>query len=379
MHDKVMDKMESAWRDTAGVAAGWKARTGGKVIGLGLTDVPEELVLAAGALPMTMMAREVPLMHADRHLQGFACSYSRSLVELAELGELDFLDGLVMPYACDTTRCMDLIFKYMQKFAFYDCLRIPRKGQGAGVKDYFREELMRLGQSLSAFTGAPVTKEGIAESIQAYNRVRAQLSAMREAMRERPGSISAGTYVSAVRAAMVLPPEDAARLTEEVLKEVFANANKVEMASPRVVVAGKIPEPPGVMRLLEESGLAVVEDHLVVGGRWVEASASGSGDPWEALVERQLERLPFSGIWDGRQNRASHLMQRVKDLSADAAVFLVQKFCEPAEIDLPGIKEELEKEGIPMLAVETDFSNASLAQARTRVEAFAEMLKEKRE
>jgi len=126
---------------------------------------------------------------------------------------------------------------------------------------------------------------------------------------------------------------------------------------------------------MERAGLWIVEDHLVVGGRWAAAMVPGADDPWEALIERQLKLLPFAGIWDERPSRASYLIDRVRKLDADAAVFLIQKFCEPAEIDYPGIREELEKEGIPLLAIETDYRESSLEPIKTRVEAFVEMLK----
>jgi benzoyl-CoA reductase/2-hydroxyglutaryl-CoA dehydratase subunit BcrC/BadD/HgdB len=37
--------------------------------------------------------------------------------------------------------------------------------------------------------------------------------------------------------------------------------------------------------------------------------------------------------------------------------------------------ERLEKEGIPMLRIETDYSDEDSGQLRTRIEAFLEMIK----
>lgn len=367
-------KFDRAWAEPYESVKSWKDKNGGKAVGLVLTDVPEELVLAAGALPMSVLAAEVPIQHADRHFQGFACSYSRSVIELAERGDLSFLDGLIMPYICDTTRCMDLVFKFMKKFEYYDCLRIPRRDSGSGVGKYYRAELTRLGQSLAGFTGVEVTEEKLSDAIKAYNRVRSLLAQLRQALREKKG-ISFADYISAVRAAMVLHPEHSEPLLKEAAGAQGRAASK--NGKPRVVAAGKLMEPFGLTELIEESGLEVVEDHLAVGGRWVESRASESGDPWEALVSRQTSRLPLSGIWSDRPHRASYLIERVKELHADGAVLMVQKFCEPIEIDYPGVKEEMDKQGVPLLAIETDYRKASLEPVRTRVEAFAEMLREK--
>lgn len=67
-------KFDRAWAEPYESVKSWKDKNGGKAVGLVLTDVPEELVLAAGALPMSVLAAEVPIQHADRHFQGFACS-----------------------------------------------------------------------------------------------------------------------------------------------------------------------------------------------------------------------------------------------------------------------------------------------------------------
>ncbi|HUT53553.1 MAG TPA: 2-hydroxyacyl-CoA dehydratase family protein [bacterium] len=373
MDKKLLDQFDRAWREPGKTITELKKKTGKKAVGLTLVDVPEELVHAAGALPVGVLPGELAFQHVDKHVQGFACSYCRSVVEMIESGELGFLDGLIVSYACDTTRCIDLILRFMDKFPFYECLRIPRRVNADGVKDYFLAELKRVGDKLSAFTGREITGDGLAESVRLYNEVRSHLKKLREAMPS--GGVGLSEMLSSVRAALILPPEESLSLLREAAGSVKAGAGNG--GKPRVVVAGKMAEPPGLASLLDQSGLFVVEDHLAVGGRWVAAAVPENKDPWQALVSRQLGRLPFAGIWDERPRRSSFLIERVQALGADGAVFLVQKFCEAAELDYPGIKEDLEKQGIPMLVIDTDFREASLGPVKTRVEAFAEMLKER--
>lgn len=366
---------QAAGRDPAKTIERWKRSSGGKAIGLVLADVPEELVHAAGALPVTPLLSAQTFEHADQRLQGFACSYSRSLLELADSGRLSWLDGLIVPYACDTTRCLDLIFRHLDRFEFHDCLRLPKRNSAEGVEDYFRDELQRVAQNLSAFTGREVGDESLRDGIRAYNRVRAPLERLRELMRRAALGIKASDYLSLVKAALVMAPEESAPLLEAAAAAAVAEP---VADRPRLVVAGKLAQPAGVLDLIEAAGLAVIEDHLAVGGRWAAASVEENGDPIAALVKRQLNRLPFAGIWDGRPSRAAYLLERTKALKADGVALLLQKFCEPAEVDLPGIRQEIEREGIPLLVVETDFQGESLAAVETRVQAFAEMLKDKK-
>jgi len=372
------EKFDRAWRDPASAVKEWKDETGGKALGLLLTDAPFELVHAAGALPVAAPTPETSFQHADRHLQGFACSYSRTVVELCESGKLDFLDGLIVPYSCDTTRCLDLIFKFIGRFEFHDCLRIPKRNSADGADRYFKAELTRLGEKLSEFTGSAPDQARLKESIALYNRVRALLDGLRDGLRRRMPGISAPEYFSAVRASMVLAPERIEPMLDAALEQAVEGEPAPDGA-PGVVVAGKVPEPPGIIEAIERSGLRIIEDHLVVGGRWAAARVAEDQDPWEGLVARQQGLLPFSGIWDNRPNRASYLIERVRETGAAGAVFLVQKFCEIAEIDFPGIKAEADKSGTRLLVVETDYREAGLSAIKTRLEAFAELLARERE
>jgi benzoyl-CoA reductase subunit C len=371
------ERFDRAWQEAGPVIAEIKKLRRAKAVGLVLTDAPHELVHAAGALPVTLLGRDTSFTHADRRMQNFACAYSRGVVELAESGRLDFLDGIIVPYACDTTRCLDLMFKYLGRFAFNDCLRLPKRNGAEGAAEYFKGELERLAGSLGAFTGVGVTEERLFESIGLYNRVRALLAKVKSALRSGADDLSYSEYLAMVRTAMVLPPEDSLALLEEAVKTIKPGPGNRE-GDLRVILAGKVPEPPGVVDLIEGSGLRIVEDHLVVGGRWISATVGEDRGPFEALVERQFSRLPFAGIWDERPSRASHLVKRLADTGADGAIFLIQKFCEPAEMDWPGIKEEIEKTGTPILLLESDYRPESLEPIRTRVEAFAEMVRAKK-
>ena len=51
------------------------------------------------------------------------------------------------------------------------------------------------------------------------------------------------------------------------------------------------------------------------------------------------------------------------------------KFCDPEEFDYVPVRRMLEEAGIPLLAVEYDQQTASFEQARSAIEAFAEMLR----
>jgi len=373
MNRRWLEKFDAICREMPQTVARWKAKTGAKAVGWMLTDVPEELILAAGALPVAILAEGVTLGEADKHFQGFACSYSRSVLELLASGRLAFLDGVIIPYICDTTRALDLVVKYQRFLPWTECLRIPKTVVGEGVVPYYRQELERVVSSLAGLTGTRPNPEQLRRAVQTMNQVKSRLDRIRAILRERAGAVSAAEYLGAVRASLSLPKEEAILLLDEFLAEAKVRT-QAPGKLPRVVLAGKVAEPAAVVEMIEAAGLRVVEDALVLGGRYLETRVAEPGDPLENLARAQLERWPMTGVWDSRRSRGEFLLERVRAAQAQGVIFLVQKFCEPWEIDYPGLKEALDRAGIKNLRLETEYQMGALEPLRTRVEAFAEML-----
>jgi bcr-type benzoyl-CoA reductase subunit C len=368
-----LERFEAICRKMPQAVAAWKKQTKGKAVGWMLADVPEELILAAGALPVAVLAEGVTIGEADKYFQGFACSYSRSVLELLASGKLGELDGVIIPYICDTTRALDLVAKYHQFLPFAECLRIPKTVVGEGVLPYFRQELERLAGSLAGLTGTAPDPNRLRQAIRLMNEVRSRLDRIRVILREKPGAVSAAEYLGAVRASLSLPKEEAIRLLDEFLAEAKVRT-QAPGKLPRVVLAGKVAEPPAVVEMIEAAGLQVVEDALVLGGRYIQTQVAEEGDPLDNLARAQLGRWPMTGVWDANQSRGEFLLERVRAAKAQGVIFLVQKFCEPWEIDYPGLKETLDRAGIKNLRLETEYQMGSMEPLRTRVEAFTEML-----
>ena len=67
-------------------------------------------------------------------------------------------------------------------------------------------------------------------------------------------------------------------------------------------------------------------------------------------------------------------MEGARASGARGVVAHVAKFCDPYLGRLPAIREALREAGLPLLVLEGDCTRRSLGQARTRIEAFCEML-----
>ena len=99
------------------------------------------------------------------------------------------------------------------------------------------------------------------------------------------------------------------------------------------------------------------------------------GDPVLALASSYMDRAVYSSVrHDFRKPRWNELLAKVKRTSADAVLFLIAKFCEPAYFDYVPFKQELEKAGIPHLQLEFEEKLFTFDRVRTEVETFVESL-----
>ena len=80
--------------------------TGKDAIGCFPLYIPEEIIYAAGYLPVGMWGGPVELKLANKYLQGFCCSIMRSNIEYGMNGTYSMLKGIVLSTFCDTLKCI---------------------------------------------------------------------------------------------------------------------------------------------------------------------------------------------------------------------------------------------------------------------------------
>jgi benzoyl-CoA reductase/2-hydroxyglutaryl-CoA dehydratase subunit BcrC/BadD/HgdB len=64
-----------------------------------------------------------------------------------------------------------------------------------------------------------------------------------------------------------------------------------------------------------------------------------------------------------------------KEYRADGVIHFGLQFCQPYLMEAIPVEKALESKNIPVLRIETDYSMEDVGQLKTRIEAFAEMLR----
>jgi benzoyl-CoA reductase subunit C len=378
MNHQVLEDLLSVARDPYSMLKAWKKGEKRKIIGSTLVDVPEELIHAAGMLPFTILGTNRSILKANTHLPDNACSQARSDLELVLTYQRDFFDGYVLPQVDDTTQHLSDIWRRDVHWDYFEVFLPPRQIDRPSAREWLLDETLRLKRSLESFTGEEISEGRLWESIRIYNQNRKHLRRLYELKRRYPDCISNRQFFDLIKSSMWWPKEEHNRLLERLISS-FEETDLGDKRGEgiRVVLSGIVWEPPEIMDILDESGLKVVGDDLCVGWRYIDPDIQVNGNPLQAIVDRHFKKGPFTTIHDKGDRIFENLVNLVTRNRAEGVIYLHIKFNESQDFDLPDLVENMEREGVPIFVVETEYQTTHLAGIRTRIQAFGESLARK--
>ena len=351
------------------------AETGARAVGLFPVYTPEEIVLAAGFLPVHTHGggNLVEIDHADSRIQSFVCSICRSTLELGLTRRLDWAEGFIFPSICDVARNLSGVWarNFPGQFAAY--IHFPEKDSGAAARQYLRSEFARLEQILESRAGRPIGRDAYYSAFTVLNEQRRLLRQLYTLRCEQPWKLSTVELYTLARAGGMMPRERHNGLLRQALAAGDARGGKPQDRI-RVLVEGSFCEQPplDLLMAIEDAGCYIVDDDFLLGQRYLERDVPPEGEPLEALVAAFLEAGVPSATYRSRRSRGPALVEKARAARADGVVFCVAKFCEPGLYDYVLLNRELEKAGIPALYFEFEEKANVFDNMRMQVESFVE-------
>ncbi|MGC8660500.1 MAG: 2-hydroxyacyl-CoA dehydratase subunit D [Desulfomonilaceae bacterium] len=350
---------------------GEKRNKGTKIIGHVLPDVPEELIYAAGAIPVALAGSGISINLAQAKIPGYSCSHAMGILDLKLSGALDFLDGVIIPYVCDTTRNLYHLWRSLFKDIPTEFLRLPKKIGDFDASQYLREEYVRISRWLSGITGLEISEESISQSISICSESRNQLKSAYFKMQKCPETWTANRVITLFESSFRFPRKNHLELMTYLPWSAPEERNSNRA---KIYVRGKVWDPPEITKLFDELGFVLMGDEIVTGFRSVMVNPNVNGDVFQSLVDRHMSMIPYTGYFAEPRKTPAHFLERVRSCGAEGVIFLNPKFCEAAAFDTPDFVNALKKNNIPNLVLETSSRGTSMSQIRLRLEAFKEIL-----
>ena len=321
-------------------------------------EVPEEIIMAGGCIPIRLWGYEGDRPNANKYLEVSFGALWRGLFESVLSDEnADLMTHLVLSNSSDI----------IQKLYFY-LLQIKkiepeRKLPEITYVDYwlvnkeFRtqernwKETEKFRKTIEGWSGKSITDDDLSRAIRLCNEYKAALrkfSALRYGTDCRISSSEAHTVIAG---SFFMDKAEAVKLLNALIEEA-GNWPKVEGV--RCFYTGSLQETPTLYSLMEESGLNIISEDKIFGDRYSDLDADTDISPIGAISDRYHKRFPSSER-SLIKDRALSLPQRAAETGAEAVVVFMNHNDESYIWDLPRQKIELDKLGIKILTVENQY------------------------
>ena len=351
---------------------------GKKVFGWLCTYAPEEIIHAAGGLPVriTGYSQEMELEDGTAYLYSNNCSFSRSCFQLGLRDGYDFLDGVVGGSTCDGARRLFDLWRHYIGTPFHHVLTVPRKYTRA-AHDLYYSEVVKLKEHLEEHLDLKITDEALKSSIALYNESRDLLSRLYDFRKLDTPPISGAETMEVLDASFRMPKELFNRHLAVLLDEIAASHNTYTCRA-RLMVTGSVMANPEFINSIENQGGLVVTDELCTSTRYWSDPVILQGDepPLRAIARRYLNNFPCARMVPSDE-RFNRILDLAHEFKVDGVISQIVRYCVPYAHDLPLLKERLNKVGIPLLGLDVEYGTSGSGQIQTRVQAFLEMLEGK--
>jgi bzd-type benzoyl-CoA reductase N subunit len=352
---------------------------GQKVMGWVCTYVPEELLHAAGALPVRISgyAKETDLQDGTAYFYVNNCSFARSCLQLGLRGEYDYLDGFVAGSTCDAARRLFDLWRHYVPVPFSHVMTVPRKYSERAL-DLYLSQVVQLKKGLEAYLDVEITDESLAKSIGLYNESRSLLRALNDLRKLDEPPISGSQTMEVTNAASRMPKETFNECLKELLREL-KHTKPGRKGKARMMIAGSALNNAEFIQSIEQIGGLVVTDELCTGTRyWADPVAVGDHEePLKAIARRYLNNFPCARMYPSEE-RFQRMLDLIREFRVDGVISQTIRYCSPYSNDLPLLSDALNQNGVPMLSLDVEYGTSGSGQILTRVQAFLEMLEARR-
>lgn len=374
---EIIDKFRAIVDKPYEKAKQWKEANKRKIIGCSPMHFPEELIHAAGMLPIVLQETDETITAGFSYIYPFFCGITRNIIDIGAKGQLNFLDGLIYADLCVQNRTAASILRQTLPSIYVEFAQLPSSFTRENVMENTAKELNRIKAGLEKLAGRKIDETSLKQSFMVYNKNRSLLRQLRDFRKANPGLLAYRDMQVIVQSSMLMPKEEHTQLLEKLLAAI-EDIRPVSAKGIRLFLSGHLCQSPkaDILDLIEGIGATIIDDDLYTGYRYYAIDVEMNGNPIEALAKRHLEKsLPVPTRTGLPIRWEKYLVDRVKASKAQGVVVLVVKFCEPHLFYYPFIKETLTKANIPHIMIETEHEVVSLEGIKTRLQAFMEMLK----
>jgi benzoyl-CoA reductase subunit C len=354
---------------------------GNLLAGYMCTHVPEEILYAAGIVPVRILTSHVSQAASRSYIHETYCSFSHDCAYQGLQHNYDYLDLLVTGSSCIH---MGEAFNVWVRFAGFEgksfLIPYPHIIHTKPALGFMVQSYGEFKQFIEKFLKKTITDEEIEKAIKVYNHTRRLLKRLWEFLRLDNPPITGSEIATVTLASQVMDKKECNQMLEQLIQRL-EDGHRKGSSGVRLMVSGGACDDMGMFDLIEHlnysASLIFVDSCTATRYFWFEVP-EGRSDKLQAIAEGYISRIPCPAKDNvpgtGEKKRFRFFQQFVEDFKPDGVVFLYQRFCSPQPMDVVGMKPVLEKLGIPSTELELD-TTIPVIQFRTQLEALVEIIK----
>ena len=352
-------------------------------------DIPAEILYAVCDRPFYVLGGSLGTAHwADELTPRDTDPFSRSSIGWLINPTFDITQNALIVTAVSSDSRRKLISLLRSSGRRVAAIDVPPANQSENAIRFYTEQLMTLAETIGRHTGKRFNSRRLRESVKKVAEAHRQRQRFLDTARLAAGIISDEAVLLAAQSMYFVDSldewtEHVSRLSEE-LEALIRNYAFRQKDKPRILILGSPVVFPNykVPQLIASAGMSIaaVADSLSLEAALAVTKTNRfrSGD---ALL-RKIAQIHLSMIASGARiyntGLYSYVMNLIGQLRPDGIVCHILKGQIEYDFELPHIEKAAEKKDIPVFRLETDYQYQDMEQLRIRMEAFGEMLTQRR-
>lgn len=350
---------------------------GQKVVGIYCAYCPQEMILAAGAIPVSLCGTsEKPIPAAEEVLPRNLCPLIKSSYGFAATDTCPFFhfsDLVIGETTCDGKKKM---FEIMQDIKPVHVMQLPHLHQLDAALELWITELRRLRSTLEKELGVKISDEKLWEAINKVNQETAAVKAICDLNKMEPPVLSGLDLLTVTWSRHFSPNKDSLfSMLQALQEELAASRQDTNNHKPRVLLTG-CPVGLGsekIIRLVEEAGGCIVAMENCSGYKTLELQSDTELDDPIVALARKYMTVPCSCM-SPNPYRMELMQNMIEEFKIDAVVDLTWQACHTYNIEAFEVGKLVKDKGLPYLHLESDYSSSDLETLKIRIEALLEMV-----
>ena len=360
------------------------AGTGRKLIGTYCVMAPQELIYAAGAVPVKLCSGHYTAFSiGDDMFPRDACPLVKAVAGFDQMELMPIYRDcalMTVPITCD---CKKRIVEMLEKTHEVFALQVPAL-RGDEDIDQFTKDLYRFTEKLESITGQMITWDRLADGMNQVGSVRYELSCFLKRKKRIPFLMRGTHIMAAMNAAAYMTASDWASsmhsLNEELRKREASSFRISTRNLPRILLTGSPVIFPNVKipLMIEEMGGYLAADETCMGERGMSDPAVVTDESLNGMMRalaNQVIRPCSCPTFADNTERIYRIRQMIEDYQVQGVIYHVLRGCLVYDFEYLTLEEEMGKLGIPIIRLESDYNEEDVEQLRIRIEAFIELIR----